>query len=364
MSATLTTPAPSAHVHLHSSIPSHLSAELALLQTFIRRSAAQHRTQLFLQRMEGVLRMGKLLLAYVKQNGARNGAEGTKDAEKWRWRGECLVRKMITMLYSAQHIASQIIDLRHFVPLQTTAVAIYARLFTIALNLAAGLGMDIGELVVSAGGDRLHKSSSSSVETPSAAMGAAGAKGEVGKMDLGDELGERIERSSLPLASAPTPSTATVSKLSSDRASRSTTPSLPKASQPLLPPPAAAAPSPQAVPLSEGISDGEVAARLLKKKAKAKRTGGEEVGDRKGDAGDDALEAVAPKKKKNAKLVVSDDVVPHRTETADGGAEKAEVAPKKKKKRSGDGEGDGGKSEVAKVKKKKKKDAMDDIFGF
>ena len=48
---------------LHSSVQSHLATELVLLHALIRRSKDQHRGQLFLKRLHGVYRLGRLVRA-------------------------------------------------------------------------------------------------------------------------------------------------------------------------------------------------------------------------------------------------------------------------------------------------------------
>ena len=61
---------------LHSSIQPHLAIELQLIRVLIRRSRDQHRGQLFLKRLHGVYRLGRLvqaaLLLRVQKSG--NGA--------------------------------------------------------------------------------------------------------------------------------------------------------------------------------------------------------------------------------------------------------------------------------------------------
>lgn len=86
------TPVPSpSSLHFHASLPSHLSTELALLQTFIKRASAQHRSQLFLQRMEGILRVGKSMLLHVRKLSEERKGE---TCIAWRWKGENLIPKV------------------------------------------------------------------------------------------------------------------------------------------------------------------------------------------------------------------------------------------------------------------------------
>lgn len=77
--------------HFHASLPSHLSTELALLQTFIKRASAQHRSQLFLQRMEGVVRIGKAMMLHVRKIPEERRGEA---CIAWRGKGENLVKKV------------------------------------------------------------------------------------------------------------------------------------------------------------------------------------------------------------------------------------------------------------------------------
>lgn len=81
----------SSSLHFHASLPSHLSTELAFLQTFIKRASSQHRSQLFLQRMEGVLRVGKAMMLHVRKLPEERSAEA---CIAWRWKGENLIKKV------------------------------------------------------------------------------------------------------------------------------------------------------------------------------------------------------------------------------------------------------------------------------
>lgn len=49
-------------VPAHSSVRAHLATETALLAALHARSRAQHRAQLFLRRLEGVLRLARLVI--------------------------------------------------------------------------------------------------------------------------------------------------------------------------------------------------------------------------------------------------------------------------------------------------------------
>ncbi|KAE8540033.1 hypothetical protein D1P53_003971 [Cryptococcus gattii VGV] len=171
------TPVPSSSsLHFHASLPSHLSTELALLQTFIKRASAQHRSQLFLQLSEE--RKGEACIA-------------------WRWKGENLIKKMIKMLFSAHYITSQIIDLYHFLPLQTTVLSIYARLFTVTVSLANSLEMDVEQLLVAAGKATNGKRGMGPEENQKTNKVATGTllTGAIKDMGMDVEMGEVIERS-------------------------------------------------------------------------------------------------------------------------------------------------------------------------
>lgn len=56
--------------HPHPSTSSHLATETALLEVLHTRSKHQHRSQLFLQRLRGVLRLAKRVIAALP---ARDG---------------------------------------------------------------------------------------------------------------------------------------------------------------------------------------------------------------------------------------------------------------------------------------------------
>ncbi|WVF70773.1 hypothetical protein IAT40_005567 [Kwoniella sp. CBS 6097] len=243
-------------LHLHPSIQSHLATELSFLHTLILRARDQHRLQLFLRRMYDVLRVGKAVLGFVracanaftsasaKSNNKSvgmgsevdRGAGAGTGLSRWRKKGSILVSRMIKSLYTAQRFTAQIIELHHFLPLQTSVLAIYARLFVLTLNVANALGMDI-ENLISSGGGRLGAgedhgkkgrakgkkregqegdgslsmlegggvSSSSSFSMESATQGARNVVNvdmEV-VLGLGSEVGERIERTPFPQTTQP-----------------------------------------------------------------------------------------------------------------------------------------------------------------
>ncbi|ODO11808.1 hypothetical protein I350_00592 [Cryptococcus amylolentus CBS 6273] len=369
MASLSTTPVPytPSGVHFHSSLPSHLATELAFLHTFIRRAAAQHRTQLFLQRMEGTLRMGKILQVYLK--GCSEKREGQIE-DKWKHRGMCLVRKMIKSLYDAEFIVSQIVDLHHFLPLQTAALSIYARIFTVTLNLAGALGMDLEGLVSSAGSGKRTKSKKTRPgvpeDTPNGAVGGKSNAGKVEGRSLDFEIGEKIERFSVPLAAVKDSRKAANSQRDQLSSVRSPAPafvvnSSTRAQPSQSPSPIPSPESPDSYPEPEmALNSMEVdindfpAGSLLQPKKKKKRVDDEAA----------APGVAAPSKKQRSKA--SEDhvtgtpplLVPTVTNVS---PESTVEAPKKKKKRVDE---EGASSDKTKIKKKKKKDAMDDIFGF
>ncbi|WVO19804.1 uncharacterized protein IAS62_001094 [Cryptococcus decagattii] len=189
------TPVPSSSsLHFHASLPSHLTTELALLQTFIKRASAQHRSQLFLQRMEGILRVGKSMLLHIRKVSEERKGEA---CIAWRWKGENLIKKMIKMLFGAHYITLQIIDLYHFLPLQTTVLSIYARLFTVTVSLANSLEMDVEQLLVFAGkatNGKRRMGPEENQKTNKVATGTLVA-GAIKDMGMDVEMGEVIERS-------------------------------------------------------------------------------------------------------------------------------------------------------------------------
>ncbi|KAK4683422.1 hypothetical protein P7C73_g6846, partial [Tremellales sp. Uapishka_1] len=156
-------------MHGHPSTTQHLTTELALLDALYRRSKDQHRSQLFLQRQYQVLRLGKLVL---RATSAQNLAK--------------LITKLINALFTASRSTSQIIELLHFLPLQTLLLGIYARLFAICTSLVQSLGLDIGEIVSG------RKRSKRRVDSDDAAGQEKGkARAEVVG---GVEIGERVQR--------------------------------------------------------------------------------------------------------------------------------------------------------------------------
>nr|ODN98772.1 hypothetical protein L204_02736 [Cryptococcus depauperatus CBS 7855] len=201
--------------HLHASIQSHLCAELSLLQAFIRRAAAQHRTQLFLQRMKGVLRISKAVLAFIKIC-QEKGVNEEKVS-----RGKHLVRKLVSMLHSAYYISIQIVALHHFLPLQASVISIYARIYMIILNVAIALNIDIEHLMVSAGSPvRTNKFRYSERGPTTVTIQEPKSMNE----DIGDEIGVKIQRPALPIKTLKEPLPPTTYSNPDDTQTKSTMP--------------------------------------------------------------------------------------------------------------------------------------------
>lgn len=104
---------------------------------------------------------------------------------------------MIKMLFSAHYITLQIIDLYHFLPLQTTVLSIYARLFTVTVCLANSLEMDVERLLVGAGKATNGKRRMGPEENQKTNKVATGTllAGAIKDMGVDVEMGEVIERS-------------------------------------------------------------------------------------------------------------------------------------------------------------------------
>ncbi|OWZ54706.1 hypothetical protein C356_01767 [Cryptococcus neoformans c45] len=332
----------SSSLHFHASLPSHLSTELAFLQTFIKRASSQHRSQLFLQRMEGVLRVGKAMMLHVRKLPEERSGEA---CIAWRWKGENLIKKMIKMLFSAQYIASQIIDLYHFLPLQTTVLSIYARLFTVTVSLANSLEMDVEELLIAAKRKTNGKRKTAAEENQKVhgvAMDTllVGAIQNIG-VDL--EMGEVIERSSESLGrgvSKPTP------RSISERSAFSPKPLNPGE----LVSSAVAALS----------STADLGNEYLEKEITVVSKSVELPPSLQIDELLGTSTNIAKDKKKKRRVEADTNV--SDAKTPEEISIEGDIIPKKKKRVVKDEKGKG--DEKAKAKKKKKKDAMDDIFGF
>ncbi|WRT63996.1 uncharacterized protein IL334_000923 [Kwoniella shivajii] len=351
---------PLIRLSIHSSILSHLATELSFLQTLILRARDQHRTQLFLRRMYEVLRIGKVLLRYVKES---NVESVPAEWEKKRRRGERLIGIMIKSVYTAQRYTSQIIELHHFLPLQTTVLSIYSRLFTITITIANGLSLDIEEIIASGGNTSNHHSRMKKRKIPGNstrmdedAKTILGISSEM-KMDIdmdgNIELGEKIQRSSFivpmsassisntsPLKTKPVKLESSVNSLPSDlgrkSASRDVRVSSVDISRPIkrttqnaiINTPEKVTVRPRPPSLAPEISY-EEQSKTQKRPVKVEPT-----------------------------IAQSPVPIPTFTKTAPSTGDLPTIKPKSKKLKSKSAE------EESKAKKKKRKDAMDDIFGF
>ncbi|OCF38797.1 hypothetical protein I317_07426 [Kwoniella heveanensis CBS 569] len=234
------TPTLSSPLHLHPSVQSHLATELSFLHTLMRRARDQHRLQLFLRRMYDVLRLGRSLVGFIRAASPSSSQRGGDDkaggnvgmnadmgvdviagVDRWKSRGQTLVSRVVKSLYTAHRFTSQIIELHHFLPLQTSVLSIYARLFVLTINVANALNMNIEHLIAYGGGQnaankkKKHGDSNERkppYDTVSGQRNQAHGRGlgsvftaghpEDNELYLGSELGERIERTRLPAPSS------------------------------------------------------------------------------------------------------------------------------------------------------------------
>ncbi|WWC99528.1 hypothetical protein V866_006431 [Kwoniella sp. B9012] len=373
MSSPISTPSsggpsnPLNRLHVHSSIASHLSTELSFLQTLLLRARDQHRTQLFLRRMHEVLRIGKILLKYVRETSSVH-----TDESGWETRrstGERLIYRMVKSLFTAQRFTSQIIELHHFLPLQTSVLAIYSRLFTISMNIASGLGMDIDQ-VIQHGGQLKHQKKKKLMNVDVDEQGD-----RIGEVVLNDtrngnemgihgiELGERIQRPSItPRSQEDSPSTSRrqspVSTKSNNRQFNRTSPQI---EQPTGLSPGSQLPLISAQPewredygsIPSGLSDTTISVN---------------VPDDNDSTKDGRNEDIPKKQKKRSHDLDLDSIVDSISSHAQSPRVKEKGRPQhsneSKKKKKIEISGVDEKLEKPKKKKKKKKDAMDDIFGF
>ncbi|ORX41275.1 hypothetical protein BD324DRAFT_648152 [Kockovaella imperatae] len=126
--------------HLHSSVLSHLTNQLAVLKALRQRSKDQHRSQIFYRRIAEIIRLSKLV-----QGVAERIREDGDSASSRRDRN--LLRKFVMTLIKAAQSVQQQIELRHFLPLQMALLGIYARLFILTAHIAAVLGISQNELI-------------------------------------------------------------------------------------------------------------------------------------------------------------------------------------------------------------------------
>ncbi|WVQ62350.1 uncharacterized protein L199_000490 [Kwoniella botswanensis] len=371
MSTPISTPSsggpstPLNRLHVHSSIASHLSTELSLLQTLLLRARDQHRTQLFLRRMHEVLRIGKILLKYVRETSSVH-----TDESGWETRrstGERLIYRMVKSLFTAQRFTSQIIELHHFLPLQASVLAIYSRLFTISMNIASGLGMDIDQVIQHGGQLNCQKKKKLRI------VNVDDERDRIGEVILSDttkglgedmgihgiELGEKIERSSMTPqgigSSAPASRFQSPLPISSSKRSSASSTQVPCRAAPTIQSPSRILPARYEL--------GEDDANISSQDPETPKSG--RISNDYESAKDGRADGILKKKKRRSHDMdfIFDSVSsPAQSPNMnDGGSLKDPNEPKKKKKIASTAV----EAKLDKPKKKKKKqDAMDDIFGF
>ncbi|OCF55612.1 hypothetical protein L486_07097 [Kwoniella mangroviensis CBS 10435] len=272
---------------------------------------------------------------------------------------------MVKSLFTAQRFTSQIIELHHFLPLQTSVLAIYARLFTITMNIASGLGMDPDQVIQHGGQVKYQK------KKKLRTVNVDDERDMIGEVILSDttkglgedmgihviELGERIERPSItPRTQESSPSTSRrqppITK-SNDRqfdrtssqieqptglSSRSQSPLI--LAQPVL-----------------GEDDGYISSRLPDTIKFVN------MPDDNDPTKDGRMEGITKKEKKRSHdLDLISDSISFPAQSSEELPEDSNDSKKKKKKKGVTVVDET--LERPKKKKKKKKDAMDDIFGF
>ncbi|WWD09251.1 hypothetical protein V865_007373 [Kwoniella europaea PYCC6329] len=372
MSSPISTPSsggpsnPLNRLHVHPSIASHLSTELSFLQTLLLRARDQHRTQLFLRRMHEVLRIGRILLKYVRETSSVHTDESGWETR--RLTGERLIYRMVKSLFTAQRFTSQIIELHHFLPLQASVLAIYSRLFTMSMNIASGLGMDI-DSVIQHGGQLKHQKKKKLMNVDVDEQGD-----RIGEVVLNDtrngnemgihgiELGERIQRPSItPRLQENSPLTSRRQSPVSKSNNRQFNGTSPQIEQPTGLSSRSQSPLISAQPeLRE--DDGYNPSRL------SDTTISVNVPDDNDPTKDGRKEDIPKKQKKRSHDLdldlIFDTISSHAQSprVKEKGLPQHSNEPQKKKKIEISGVDE--KLEKPKKKKKKKKDAMDDIFGF
>ncbi|EIW73199.1 hypothetical protein M231_07664 [Tremella mesenterica] len=192
------------------SILTLLQTEYILLDTLIRKSKDQHKSQIFFSRLLAVRRYSKLVLyslldrlpsqtsssstlkqdqhlpSRVSPNNIYHVASpfGTPDKRsddkisKDLQHLKILIDKLIQALFTATQSSQQIVQLRYFLPLHTVLISMYARLFTICTSIDIWLSPQLLTNIPTTEVDR--KSQVMEVETYT---------------DLGvQDVGEKIER--------------------------------------------------------------------------------------------------------------------------------------------------------------------------
>ncbi|KAL1407175.1 hypothetical protein Q8F55_006591 [Vanrija albida] len=155
---------------LHPSTRFHFWTETAVLTTLLQRARAQHRAQLFLRRLVGVVRLARRV----------GGALAQDDSDALR----SLVPVLTAALVKAAGATRRMLELHHFMPLQTVLLASYARLYAVAVGLGRSVGLEGHELGLG-------------VEKPAVEL----APPELPELEGIELLGERVERVERPVAS-------------------------------------------------------------------------------------------------------------------------------------------------------------------
>nr|KIR87300.1 hypothetical protein I308_02244 [Cryptococcus tetragattii IND107] len=264
---------------------------------------------------------------------------------------------MIKMLFSGHYITSQIIDLYHFLPLQTTVLSIYARLFTVTVSLANSLEMDVEQLLVVAGkatNGKRRMGPEENQKTDKVATGTLLA-GAIKDNGVDVEMGEVIER---PGSSQ---SLGRVSK------SKSTPGSISERSAFSPKPPKRGKVVPSAVAaLSSTVDSGiNLENDCLEKETTIVSKSVELPASLQIDQLLDNIPStnIAKDKKKKRRVETGINVSDAKAPKEDVSIEDDSFNKKKKRIVKDEEEGKSDEKTIAK-KKKKKKDAMDDIFGF
>lgn len=262
---------------------------------------------------------------------------------------------MIKMLFSAHYITSQIIDLYHFLPLQTTILSIYARLFTVTVSLANSLEMDVEQLLIAAGKVTNGKRRMGPEENQKTNKVATGTLlgGAIKDMGVDVEMGEVIERS------RPSQSLGCVSKSTPGSISE-------RSAFPPKPPKPGKVVSSAVAALSSTVDSGiNLENDCLEKETTIVSKSVELPPSLQIDQLLDNIPCtnIAKDKKKKRRVETGINVSDAKTPKEDFSIEDDSIH-KKKKRIVKDDEGKSDEKIKAKKNKKKKKDAMDDIFGF
>ncbi|EJT50616.1 hypothetical protein A1Q1_08168 [Trichosporon asahii var. asahii CBS 2479] len=411
----------------HSSVRAHLATEYALLLSLYQRSRAQHRHQLFLRRLEAVLRLTRLVIRQYaacsacsdptsssstpggasasgattpglksgamtplapltsgdKDGMMEDGVDG-EDGEEAEERLRDLVQRSLLL---AADITAQMLALHHFVPLQTMLIASYGRLFAICVHLCPLLGLQLSEVLSGARSEDLVLLAKAgprggNLDAPreirefdlGGRMGGGGDLGEVisreemmAIVDTGMDTGEAPGSPGSPGSPSPTPRPTLAKPAVAGAKKRSEPePELESGPEPRT------EPSPKPVKPKKKKSDMDDIFASSSSASTSKK--------KKPNERDDIFSAPsapsAPSKKKKKPAV--DSPTPSSASTGKSASTEKkksktdsvdDIFTKAKKSKSADAPSPQPTKEKARKKdgvklKKKKKDAMDDIFGF